>query len=112
MIRTQFLLGGALQFLALLLVQQASAKTHQELNPLYRDLLEKGVPLSARVVQPLPAPTMPDDADAATQQKVLTKLAGDDYPLEELTRASVVAPHIFKFREIATQDPDVLGRAT
>ncbi len=85
---------------------------HLKLNPLYRELREKGVALGTKVHQAFPAPTMADGLDAKAQKKVLGELAGDDYPLEELTRSSVVAPHIFKFRDIPTQDAANLGRGT
>jgi hypothetical protein len=78
---------------------QSGDDFHSRTNSIYKELLDKGVPAGKQTLK-LPAPTMPDGLDKAGQAKVLQKLAGDDYPLDELLRASIVAPHVFKFREL------------
>jgi hypothetical protein len=85
---------------------------HLELNPLYRELREQGVAVGAKLKQPLPAALFPEGLNAKEQTELIAKLAGDDYPLEELLRPSVVAPYVFKLSEFATQDPTTLGRRT
>src|SRR5262245_10807042 len=90
----------------LLLAATLNADGHEKDNPLYRDLREKGVPIGAEMRSPLPAPLMPDGLDAKAQRALLEKLAGDDYPLDELLRKSVVAPHVYKFREVKPSDPE------
>jgi hypothetical protein len=90
--------------------QAAAQDPHLTRNPLYHQLLEKGVSLSQQHALKFLAPTMADSLDAQAQRKVIEKLAGNDYPLEELARSSVVAPHIVKFREIDTGDSERIGR--
>jgi hypothetical protein len=48
---------------------------------------------------------MADGLAAKGQEEVIKRLAGVDYPVEELIRKSVVAPHIFKFRDVEPSDP-------
>jgi hypothetical protein len=78
---------------------------HQLSNALYRELREQGVKISPRARTPLPAPTMLDGLDAGGQEKVLTQLTRDEFPLEEFVRKSVVAPQITRFRDIEPSDP-------
>ena len=53
---------------------------------------------------------MPDGLDKQAQLKVLQKLGGDDYPLDELTRNSIVAPYILKFHDVDLGDKNAVGR--
>lgn len=89
----------------LLLLATLNADGHEKDNPLYRELRETGVAVGGGLHSPLPAPLMPDGLDAKAQRAVIEKLAGDDYPLDELLRKSVVAPHVYKFREVKPSDP-------
>ncbi|MCI0738112.1 MAG: hypothetical protein L0Y72_03645 [Gemmataceae bacterium] len=89
-----------------------SADPHLQLNPLYRELQEQGVAVGAKLKPTLPAPLFGDKLNAKQQSALLAKLAGDDYPLDELLRPSVVAPFVFKFGEFDTHDPTTLGRRT
>lgn len=93
-------------FLLLLAVSADLADSHDRYNPLYRELRETGIAVTSAVATPLPAPTMADKLDAKKQMAVLAELAGQDYPLEELLRKSVVAPHILKFRDVKPSDPN------
>jgi hypothetical protein len=49
---------------------------------------------------------MADGLDAKKQQEVLAKVAGEDYPVEELLRPSVVAPYVLKYRDVKPSDPE------
>jgi hypothetical protein len=90
-------------------VCQTGADAHLRANVVFKELTEKGIAVSDKLALKLPAPTMADGLDKAAQAKVLKALAGDDYPLDELLRASVVAPQIVKFRDLETTD-DGRGR--
>jgi hypothetical protein len=93
---------------ALLLVVLGFTKAddgHDRQNRLYRELRTEGVLVSARGRARLPAPTMADGLSAEAQEDVIKRLAGADYPVDELLRKSVVAPHIFKFRDVEPSDP-------
>lgn len=90
----------------------APADPHLRLNPLYRELREHGVAVGAKAKQTLPAASLPEGLTAKQQTAILTKLAGADYPLDELLRRSVVAPYVFRLSEFDTDDPATLGRRT
>jgi hypothetical protein len=78
---------------------------HLQINPLYRELVETGVAVSAKDRLRLRAPTMPDGLDKDAQMKIIQNLAGDT-PVEELLRKSVVAKHVFNIRDnIKPSDP-------
>ena len=89
---------------------QATDDFHLHTNSLYKELLEKGVPVGDKLSAKLPAPSMADGLDKAGQAKVLKRLAGEDYPLDELLRASVLSPQISKFRDVDAGDADGRGR--
>lgn len=74
-------------------------------NPLYRDLLERGVAVSAKDRVRLASPTMADGLDKQAQMKVINSLA-TDIPVDELMRRSVVASHVSKVRDIEPSDPE------
>jgi len=83
----------------------AQARTHEELNPVYKSLREDGLQYTERFKQPLPAPVMADGLNAAQQLAVIKKLAGEDYSVAELLRKSVVAPQILRINKIDPSDP-------
>lgn len=89
----------------LLLTAVLHADGHEKENALYLELREKGVPIGAGLRAPLPPPFMADGLDAKAQRAVLEKLAGD-YPLEEFLRKSVVAPHVYTYRDVKPSDPE------
>lgn len=89
-----------------------AADPHLRINPLFHELREQGIAVGAKLKPTLPVALFADGLDSKKQTALLTKLAGDDYPLEELLRHSVVAPYVFKLSEFATQDPTTLGRRT
>jgi hypothetical protein len=86
------------------LAGQTNDDFHFRTNELYREFLEKGIYVAKQRSPKLAVPTLPDGFDKQGQTKAIQTLAGDDYPLEELLRASVVAPHIFKFRNLDASD--------
>lgn len=69
---------------------------HSPINPVYRELRERGAIVSGDKRAKAPAPTMADGLDAKTQGKILADLVGQDYSLEDFTRDSVVAPHLYQ----------------
>src|SRR5947208_1692626 len=63
---------STMSVLPLLFLTAALAETgHEQANPLYRELREKGVDVGNGVKVPLPAPTMADGLDAQAQQAVI-----------------------------------------
>src|SRR5580704_17220337 len=64
-------------------------------NPVYDELMRRGVPISAREVVRLPVPTLTDGLTAEQQRHAVEGIA-DGHTWEELTRRSVVAPFVFK----------------
>jgi hypothetical protein len=90
--------------------QPAADQTHEQLNPLYKDLLDPGLLVGPDVKAKFPAPAMPDGLDAAKQTEVITNLIGKDYSYQEFTRKSPVAPQILKLRNVMPCDPNAPAR--
>ncbi len=76
-------------------VAQPAAK-HETDNPLYKNLLETGLPVGNKMTVKFPTPTMPDGLPADKQKAIIQKLIGNDYIYEEFTRNAVVAPQLVK----------------
>ncbi len=93
-----------------LIAQPPKAVTHETENPLFKNLLDTGMPIGAGVKSQLPAPTLPDGLDAVKQKAAILKLIGDDYTFEDFTRKSAVAPQLVKFRDIEPSDPKAPAR--
>jgi hypothetical protein len=91
--------------LLLLASIQAPPTNHESSNLLFRELRETGVAISPTLKAPLPAPSLADGLDAKAQRAVLIALAGQEDQVEELTRPSIVSPHILKIRAIKPSDP-------
>jgi hypothetical protein len=83
---------------------------HEAANPLYQELLEKGLLIGPNLRAKLPPPTMPDGLSAAQQQAAIRKLIGGDYSYDEFTRRSVVAPQILRIRDVIPSDPQAPAR--
>ncbi len=64
-------------------------------NPVYDELMRRGVPIDFREIVRLPAPTVADGLTAAKQRQAIEAIA-DGRSWEELTRRSVNAPFVFK----------------
>jgi len=77
-------------------------------NPVYDELMRRGVPIDMREIVRLPAPTVADGLTAAKQRQAIEAIA-DGRSWEELTRRSVNAPFVFKISR-DENDPSRLGR--
>jgi hypothetical protein len=75
-----------------------------EANPLYRELREKGIAVSADQRVPLPEPTIADGLDGPTLRAKLTAIPGRHVPVEEVLRNSIVAGTIVGFRDVESKD--------
>ena len=96
--------------LASLAMTAHAATDHESANPLYRSLLDPGLPVGANATAKFPKPTMPDGLDAAKQTAIIKDLIKDDYSYAEFTRKSVVAPQLLKLRDVAPSDPKAPAR--
>ena len=65
--------------------------SHDQENPLYRQLVATGVSVGGKSLAILPKPTMPDGASAADEQAALKSIPMR-VPLDQFTRDSLVAP--------------------
>lgn len=68
-------------------------------NPVFQELVTRGVPMSATELVPLPQPTLTEGMSAAEQRKRIEALADKRYSWEDLTRRVVVAPFILKISQ-------------
>lgn len=96
--------------LSLAPAQPPQAGTHEANNPLYKALLDPGLPVGPDLRTKFPTPTMPDGLDAARQKAIITGLLGNDHSYAEFTRKSVVAPQLLKLRDAAPSDPRAPAR--
>src|SRR5438067_1281251 len=96
--------------LLLLLAAPGSQGSHEDRNPLYRELRDAGVAVGPKQKAVLPPPTMADGLDAARQKAVVREVAGEDVDVEELLRNSVVAPHVLRIRDVTPSDPKAPAR--
>src|SRR5262245_41234649 len=78
---------------------------HEANNPLYKSLLETGLPVGGKDKVTFPTPSMPDGLDGAKQKAIIQSLIGTDYDYNEFIRNSVVAPQLMKIRDIKGGDP-------
>lgn len=97
-------------WLPLLLMLAEGQDPHRQSNPLYRELREVGWKVDGREFR-LPAPTLPDGLDAATQKKVLEQLIGDDYTLDDFLRPSPVAPQILRINDLKSTNANAVPRS-
>jgi hypothetical protein len=65
-------------------------------NPVYDELMRRGVTIGPSEIVRLPAPTLRDGMSAAQQRRAVEAIADASHTWEELTRRSVVAPFILK----------------
>lgn len=96
--------------LALLALLPAQPPAHESANPLYKELLEVGLPVGGDAKAKFPAPSMPDGLDAAKQKAVINQLIAGETNYDEFTRKSVVARELLKIRDIAPSDPNAPAR--
>ena len=84
--------------LALIALAAAAGPTAQ--NPLFQELLKKGVKMSDGTLVKLPPPILADGLDAAAQQAALAKVADARSPVKELVAKSYYAPVVVKVRTV------------
>jgi hypothetical protein len=96
--------------LSVLVFAADPAAGHEEANPLFRDLREKGLLIGPDIREKFPAPTIPDGLDAAQQTAAIKELIGTDYSFDEFTRKSVVAPNLLRLRDVKPSDPKAPAR--
>jgi hypothetical protein len=96
--------------LLILLFGTHGLRASEPTNPIYTELIEKGVVIGEARVR-LPLPTMPAGLDAVGQQRALQKIADENHPLEALTRKSVVAPFVLKISDPRTPGAGLSGSA-
>ncbi len=89
----------------------AQPQTHEQQNPLYKELQEKGLNIGTESPAKFPAPTLPDGLDAAKQKAAILDLLAGDYDYNNFVRNSVVAPQMMKIRDITPSDPKAPARA-
>jgi hypothetical protein len=89
-------MGKLWAVLFLLIVTLVPSQICRGGNPVYDELMRRGVPISTREVIRLSAPTLTDGMTAAQQRQAIEALAEGTHSWEDLTRKSVVAPFLFK----------------
>jgi len=104
-------MAGLLLLLLAAPLPSADLTPHERLNPLYRQLREKGVPIAPKVQIPLPAPLMADGLDSKEQTAVIKRLIGEDIDWTAFTEDSVNAPQLLlPLRTIKGSDPQAPAR--
>jgi hypothetical protein len=98
-------------FLTLLTVLAAPGDDQERANPIYRELLDSGVPITATQRARLPAPSMADGLSADAQEGALETAIGDELSLEAFTRPSPVAPYRLRLHDASPSDPKAPSRA-
>jgi hypothetical protein len=91
-------------FLGFALITLASAAGPAAENPVFRELLEKGVEMSDGTVVKLPPPILADGLDAAAQRAALAKVADARSPVKELVQKSYYAPVVVKIRTVKSAE--------
>ena len=81
------------------------ASSHEESNPVYRSLRERGVLVDTASWVALPSPTLPAGATQAEQMEAVGKVAKiKNYPLDYFMRRSPVAPYVLQIHELERLD--------
>ena len=71
-----------------------------EANPVFTELMEKGVMMSDGKAYKLPAPAMTDALDAASQKAAMEKISGGRYTFEDLMQKTTSAPVMIRIRTL------------
>jgi hypothetical protein len=87
-------------------VVSLSLRADEPANPLFKQLRNDGVVVSAEMKAPLPAPLMADGLDATQQRAVLEKVVGKRFSLGQFAAKIGTAPHVYAIRKIAIGDVD------
>ncbi len=86
------------------------AEAHLAVNPVFQQLVGKGVSPAGETFVPLPEPLMTDGLDAAAQRKIIEQVAKPSYSFDRFTATSTVAPHVLKMQKLTTEDPKIILR--
>ena len=70
-------------------------------NPVYRELVETGVPLPDGRTIKLPEPLLSEGMDAAAQREALRKLERPGKTLADLMRGTIAAPFVLEIGQVA-----------
>jgi hypothetical protein len=89
---------------------QPPKANHAADNPIFKSLLDPGLPVGADAKAKLPPPTMPDGLDAAKQKAVIENVIKGEYDFETFTRKSVVSPQLLRIRDVTPSDPKAPAR--
>lgn len=81
-------------------------RSHEEANPLYKQLRSEGIVVEGKTLATLPAPTVPDGLDAAGQQAALKSIPMRVSP-GDFTRKSVVAPYAMSIGDLAETEAGI-----
>ncbi len=84
----------------------AAAPTERVKNPVFDDLITKGVTMSDGSTFKLPRPLLVDGLDAAEQRAVLAKLCDARTPLRAVLRKSSRAPIVVKIRTLRARQKE------
>jgi hypothetical protein len=90
--------------LALCLTSQAAPK--MPANPVFQELLDRGVSVGKGEPIKLPPPILADGLDAVGQRAALEKIADEKYPLKRLLEKSFYAPVVVKVRTIVKSEDE------
>jgi hypothetical protein len=94
---------------ALLAAPAQPPAKHEDQNPLYKNLLETGIPVGTAKVK-FPAPTMPDGLDGAKQMAIIKEVVPNENDRAEFIRPSIVAPQVLKIGEVKPAPPNMKVR--
>ncbi len=94
----------------MLMQVDAGETLHLAQNPVYKELRETGIAVTAKNLMPLPKPYLADGLDHKAQRKLIEKLGGRRYPWALLTRNSTVAPQIIQLSEQKLPGSDTKAR--
>ena len=86
--------------LAPLLLMSTSVVGSAEQNPVFKELLQKGVTMSDGMVVKLPPPILADGLDALGQRAALAKVADARNTVDELVKKGYYAPVVVKVRTV------------
>jgi hypothetical protein len=88
----------------LLLLVPSLPNSVRAINPLFEQMRTRGVVVSEAVKAPLTAPLMADGLNAAEQQEVLKKVAGNRFTMKEFAAKVGTAPHVYNIRKSPVTD--------
>jgi hypothetical protein len=71
-----------------------------EENPVFLELLQKGVTMSDGKAYKLPSPALSEALEAKSQREAIEKISGGRHSFEDLTRKTTSAPVIIKIRTL------------